>query len=107
MGKPGSKSSPSACIRRMDHLRGKRKRDAIKPPYNCPICDIKGAVTLLSQEQLPSPDKTKRGHGTSTFTFACRKGCFRKTVELHSLNLTPIDGYNAVIDELHRTGEAR
>jgi hypothetical protein len=106
MGKPGSKSSPSACIRRIDHLRGKQSRGKMKPPYHCPICDTPGAVKLVSEEQHPDPDRTKNSHGTTTFTFACRKGCFNETVELKSLNYEPIDGFNAVVDELHHAGKA-
>jgi len=102
MGKAPSRCSPAACCRRIDYLTKKRKRDEMKPPYRCPICDTIDAIKLVSCSKHPDPDKTKHGHGTTIFTFACRKGCFNKKVELGSLNYSAVDGFNAVVDEIRR-----
>ena len=91
MGRAGSRLSPSACIRRVDHLLAKRSRDAIKPPYRCPICDALEAVGLKTT--------------SNTYIFKCRNGCFNEEVPIKSQNFAPIDGFNTLIDELHEAGK--
>ncbi len=92
MGRAGSRLSPSACIRRIDHLHKKSKRDAIKPPYRCPICDALDAVSVHT-------------HKKDAYVFKCRNGCFNEEVQIKSPNFEPIDGFNVLIDELHNTGK--
>lgn len=92
MGRAGSRLSPSACIRRIDHLLAKRGRDAIKPPYRCPICDIPDAVSV-------------HAHKKDAYIIKCRNGCFEEEIPIKSPNFAPIDGFSALIDELHNAGK--
>lgn len=98
MGRSKSRWSPQRLAIHSSALAAKRRRDKLKAPYTCPICCQEHAVSLFGQESHRDPSEW--GRGTKTFIFACKNGCFTKTIELNSLNYEPIDGYNKVVDEL-------
>ena len=88
------RQSPQMVAKRIHHLKTQRRKNLIKPPYDCPLCFGIKTVRITEKE-----DFVPKGR---TFTFVCVEGCFKETVECRTSNFEPVDGYNILADKFRR-----
>jgi len=88
------RQSPQTLAKQILRLKSQRRKNFLKPPFDCPFCF--GTKTVLVKQENPAfPEK-------KLFTFICSRGCFTETVICKSLSFEPVDGYNMTIDKLRQ-----